>query len=334
MDNVDNKAQTRKPHKNGLNLAIRCSYLAEGAITSKTMKGTISQSQTSSTPKSVWCEKPKLGTKSRGKQKSQSRFMRAPHLYSGCTPEAVWLPARLVRTRRCLAGIHESVVVRCIGNKEQKKPEVCNWSLKPSQMAPDQDGAVMCQRSHVFWEVGNPASATPSRQMLKAGVSIEINVKAAFLDPHTEFSLLVQCRPECKRFVKSSYCLQYRAPRREIATGNMLYQAITSCAKTTLRGCCPGIKPPWRRAVSGRKSLVDPARDHAYIWLGQSAKMFGHQRRAAAYIVIDENNGFVLGLLPPIVAGEWQSVKRHFMIRNQVVMCKNQVQKLRVFPAD
>src|SRR5580658_1579499 len=105
MDNVDNKAQTRKPHKNGLSLAIRCSYLAEGAITSKTMKGTISQSQTSSTPKSVWCEKPKLGTNSRGKQKSQSRFIRAPQWYSGCTPEAVWLPACLVRTRRCLAGI-------------------------------------------------------------------------------------------------------------------------------------------------------------------------------------------------------------------------------------
>ena len=88
--------------------------------------------------------------------------------------------------------------MRCIGNKKKKKAEACNWSLKPSQMAPDQDGTVMCQRSHVFWEVGNPASATPSRQVEKAGASIEINVQTAFPDPQTEFSLLVQCRPECQ----------------------------------------------------------------------------------------------------------------------------------------
>ena len=102
--------------------------------------------------------------------------------------------------------------MRCIGNEKKKKAEARNRSLKPSQMAPDQDGAVVCQRSHVIPEVGNPASATLSRQVEKTGASIEVNVKAAFPDPHTEFSFFVQCRPEGKRLVKSPGCLKGRAP--------------------------------------------------------------------------------------------------------------------------
>jgi len=49
-------------------------------------------------------------------------------------------------------------------------------------MAPDHDGAVMGERSHVFWKVGNPASSISSRQMLKASISVEIYIEAAFLD--------------------------------------------------------------------------------------------------------------------------------------------------------
>src|SRR5579863_7990620 len=199
-------------------------------------------------------------------------------------------------------------------------------------MAPDQDGPVMCQRSHVFWKVGNAAAAIPGCQVLKTGAPIEINVKAAFPDPQTEFGLLVQCRSECKRLVKSSCCFQYRAPRREITAGHMLYEAVTSRVKTTLWGCGPRIKPPRCRAVFGRKPLVDSARDHAYVWLGQSAEMFGHERRSAANIVIHENNGFVLGMLPSIVTRERQSAKQNLVIRDQVAVSKNQVQQLRVFP--
>src|SRR5580692_3575394 len=106
MDNVDNNAQPKKPHKKGLNLATRCSYFAEGTISSRMMNGTISQSQTSSTPKSVRCEKPALGMKSNGKQNSQSRFTRAPRRYSGCTLEAVWRPAYLSGIRQVPPGIH------------------------------------------------------------------------------------------------------------------------------------------------------------------------------------------------------------------------------------
>src|SRR5580704_9077918 len=105
MDNVENKAQTKKPHNSGFSLATRCSYLAEGTRISETMKGTISQSQTSSTPKSVRCEKPTLGMKSNGKTKSQSRFMRVPQLCSGRTPAAVLRPAHLLGIRQFPAGI-------------------------------------------------------------------------------------------------------------------------------------------------------------------------------------------------------------------------------------
>src|SRR5580658_6089532 len=106
MDSVENRAQTKNAHNSGFNLAIRCSYFAEGAINSKTMNGTISQSQTSSTPKSVRCEKPALGMKSRGKQNSQSRFTRLPRLCSGRTQVVVWRFARLSGIQQFLGGIH------------------------------------------------------------------------------------------------------------------------------------------------------------------------------------------------------------------------------------
>src|ERR1700685_272476 len=95
MDNVDSNAQTKKLHNSGFNFATRCSYFAEGAIMSKTMNGAISQSQTSSTPKSVRCEKPALGMKSKGKKNSQSRFTSAPRRYSGRKVEVVWRLAHL-----------------------------------------------------------------------------------------------------------------------------------------------------------------------------------------------------------------------------------------------
>ena len=99
--------------------------------------------------------------------------------------------------------------MRCVGNEKQEKPEVCNRSLKPVQMTSNQDSAVVCQGAHVFWQVGNSASSIARGQVLKPGASIEINVKAAFPDPQAEFRLFIQCRPDCKRFVKPSGSSQY-----------------------------------------------------------------------------------------------------------------------------
>src|SRR5580658_3672506 len=49
-------------------------------MSSRKIKGTISQSEISSTPNDVCCEEPKFGRKSKGKKNSQSFFMRWLHL--------------------------------------------------------------------------------------------------------------------------------------------------------------------------------------------------------------------------------------------------------------
>src|SRR5579864_2317362 len=106
-------------------------------------------------------------------------------------------------------------------------------------MAPDQNSAIMSQRSHVVAKVKHPASTISSRQMLNPSVSIEINIKAILLDSQTKFSFFIKSGADCKRFVKSSHGFKKRPPSREISTGDMLYEAFPSCAKTPPRGRAP-----------------------------------------------------------------------------------------------
>ena len=89
----------------------------------------------------------------------------------------------------------------------------------------------MCQRSHVFWEVGNTASAIPRRQVLKTSLSVEIDIKAEFLDPQTKLSLSYSAAPIASASSNPPDYLKDRAPDREIAAWNMLNYAFSGRAK-------------------------------------------------------------------------------------------------------
>jgi len=109
-----------------------------------------------------------------------------------------------------------------IGNKQQKQSQARDRNLKPSQVAPDQDGAVICERAEIFRKIGHSAATHAGRQVLKTRAATEGDAEAKFLDPQTKLSLFIQGCAGRECLIKSACCLQHRAPNRKIATGDVL----------------------------------------------------------------------------------------------------------------
>ena len=97
-----------------------------------------------------------------------------------------------------------SAIMRGIGNKQQKQAQARDWNLKPSQIASDEDGAVMGKGTNVFGQIGHPAAAISGGQVLKPCAPSEQNVETAFSDSEAKFGLLVKGCSYRKRFVEPS----------------------------------------------------------------------------------------------------------------------------------
>ena len=76
----------------------------------------------------------------------------------------------------------EGTIVHGIRSKKDKESQASDWDLKPSQIAPDQDGTVMRKGTDVFRMIGHSAPTISGGQMVKAGVPIEGDIQAEFLD--------------------------------------------------------------------------------------------------------------------------------------------------------
>jgi hypothetical protein len=136
-----------------------------------------------------------------------------------------------------------------ISADKESKPKTGERDLKPAQVAPDQDGAIVCQRFDVVSEIRNSASATGDGEVVKSGASVKMNEKAASLNPQTKIGFLVQGCPHSKGFVESSDSPQDRTTNGKVAPCYMLDETLVGCAKATNRGRRPPAELPGRRSV-------------------------------------------------------------------------------------
>jgi len=96
-----------------------------------------------------------------------------------------------------------------IGNNEEEQSKARDGDLEPSQVASDEDGAVVGKGTNVVWKIGNPAAAIFGCQVLKASASTEKDVETAFADSQAEFGLLVKGCPLRQGFIKPARALQH-----------------------------------------------------------------------------------------------------------------------------
>src|SRR5579863_8942336 len=73
----------------------------------------------------------------------------------------------------------KGTIMRSIRNKKEKESQACDRELKPSQIAPDEDGTIVREGAEVSRKIGHSAAAVASGQMLKPGAPFEQDVETA-----------------------------------------------------------------------------------------------------------------------------------------------------------
>jgi hypothetical protein len=179
-------------------------------------------------------------------------------------------------------------------------------------VAPNQQSAVVGKAIYVVGDVGYAAPTMADGEVRDSGTSVEVDAVPCALHPQTEVGFLVERRTDLKTFVDPVQIPEDWPPDREIATGCMVHITFPACGETALRLTSPLSKYAGPSHLSRwLPRLVDPTGHNSHIGQFQRAQMLAHQVWTTANVVIHVDDGFVMGMLPPIIACHRQAAKAH-----------------------
>jgi hypothetical protein len=202
--------------------------------------------------------------------------------------------------------------------------------MKPGQVPSHHETTIVRQAIYVSRNVAHAAPSSTYREMREAGISIEVDSEPCPPRPQTEVSLLKQRRPDLQRLIEASCPFQDLKPSGEIASRSMVYLTFRKRRKATIRSRSPWVETPhpaWRAGFSSR--LINAPGHHTHIWQLQCPKVLRHQRRAAADVIIHEDDCFVPRVPPAEIPGHRKTPKIDSIPPNNLTMLRYQALQFR-----